>query len=352
MILGLTEYIFTKFNNIGSIYLYNINKNIYKIGKTLNHSQRSQSYTGSTLVYLNTRVMEYSNCEKQLIKLLSDKFKPYHKGKEYFLCDDEKDIKDIVSVFCDRHNQEHEICYEDIPLKSKTRLYTEYIEKVFLPAFYNQTDEDVGNVFMSKQDRNEMKRLLQQEKKEELKKKKDYEKHLKQEWKNKWCKYKEHKIQEFLDKNIKVKDDGIVDFFALQQCIMECYESNLESISLTGNEIYNYITKIWGKPDDNNCWKGYEIEGVETCYHQFTDELIIQNSDAPMLSLTILYSCFRDWFVDNYNTRKGMPTKYQVKNYFTYRWGEPIDKYFWKGYEIRSSDNMEHDNMELQTIPL
>lgn len=71
-------------------------------------------------------------------------------------------------------------------------------------------------------------------------------------------------------------------------------------------------------------------------YRQFTDEIIIENTDAPLLSITFLYTVFRDWYKGSMNSTSGMPNKNEIKEYFTKLWGAPDDGKFWKGYEIHN----------------
>jgi P4 family phage/plasmid primase-like protien len=70
-------------------------------------------------------------------------------------------------------------------------------------------------------------------------------------------------------------------------------------------------------------------------YRQFTDEMIYENDEAPLLSITLLYNCFKDWYKESMNNTSGLPTKHEIREYFTKLWGPPSDKNFWKGYEIR-----------------
>lgn len=94
-------------------------------------------------------------------------------------------------------------------------------------------------------------------------------------------------------------------------------------------------------------------------YRQFTDEVITANEEAPLVSITLLYNCFKDWFRESMaNSSAGMPTKHEIREYFTKLWGEPIDKNFWKGYEIRNiydehqPKGMEGGGFAIDTIPL
>jgi phage/plasmid-associated DNA primase len=88
-------------------------------------------------------------------------------------------------------------------------------------------------------------------------------------------------------------------------------------------------------------------------YKQFIDEFIVQN-ETSSISLLELYSIFKDWFRDSMpNNANQMPTKNELKEYFTKIWGTPFDKIYWKGFEIRnifhssSSSSNNNDNIPL-----
>lgn len=90
-------------------------------------------------------------------------------------------------------------------------------------------------------------------------------------------------------------------------------------------------------------------------YRQFTDEIIRENDEAPLLSITVLYSCFKDWYKESMNNSTGLPTKHEIKEYFTKLWGPPTEKNFWKGYEIHDihgEDNGHSAFGNIDTVPL
>lgn len=90
-------------------------------------------------------------------------------------------------------------------------------------------------------------------------------------------------------------------------------------------------------------------------YKQFMEEFIIDNPEGRV-DLRILYSTFKDWFRESMANSFGMPPKGEVKEYFTKVWGEPVDKIFWLGHEIRNpfEDGTSSDTTSLtsMTVPL
>lgn len=69
-------------------------------------------------------------------------------------------------------------------------------------------------------------------------------------------------------------------------------------------------------------------------YRQFIDECVTEDVDK-MLSLTELYSQFKDWFKDSL-PHHNLPIKNEVEEYFTKIWDEPEKGKKWKGYRIRT----------------
>lgn len=91
-------------------------------------------------------------------------------------------------------------------------------------------------------------------------------------------------------------------------------------------------------------------------YKQFIEEFIIENSDCRV-DLRVLYATFKDWFRESMANSINIPTKGEVKDYFTKVWGDPVDKLFWVGYDIRNAfDNISEVTSDASTghttIPL
>ena len=68
-------------------------------------------------------------------------------------------------------------------------------------------------------------------------------------------------------------------------------------------------------------------------YRQFIEECIIEADET--LSLTELYSYFKDWFKEGWPNMQ-LPIKNQAKEYFQKLWGEPGRGCRWRGYRIRT----------------
>jgi P4 family phage/plasmid primase-like protien len=64
-------------------------------------------------------------------------------------------------------------------------------------------------------------------------------------------------------------------------------------------------------------------------YRQFVDERIMEDP-AGRIGLAELYSSFKDWFKESV-PGQGMPTKSEVKEYYTKLWGEPGRSSIWTG---------------------
>ena len=79
-------------------------------------------------------------------------------------------------------------------------------------------------------------------------------------------------------------------------------------------------------------------------YRQFVEECIVEEKDER-ISLTELYSQFKEWF------REGFPgqqllVKNEVKEYFVRTWDEPARGCIWYGYRIRTmQDDLESGNI-------
>lgn len=75
-------------------------------------------------------------------------------------------------------------------------------------------------------------------------------------------------------------------------------------------------------------------------YKQFLDEEI-KEEENKLLSLTDLYSIFKDWF-KNSIPGQTVPMKNDVEDYFTQLWGHPMAGKKWKGYRQRTlQDDIE-----------
>jgi hypothetical protein len=69
-------------------------------------------------------------------------------------------------------------------------------------------------------------------------------------------------------------------------------------------------------------------------YRQFIEECIAED-DEKVLSLTELYTQFKDWFRDSL-PHHTVPIKNEVEEYFTKVWDEPEKGKKWQGYRIRT----------------
>jgi P4 family phage/plasmid primase-like protien len=74
-------------------------------------------------------------------------------------------------------------------------------------------------------------------------------------------------------------------------------------------------------------------------YRQFIEEIIIGDKDAS-ISILELYPLFKNWFRESMPNQQ-IPTKSEVKEYFTRIWGPTEQGTIWKGYKRRpeSADN-------------
>lgn len=91
--------------------------------------------------------------------------------------------------------------------------------------------------------------------------------------------------------------------------------------SLKEPEKVHLATQSYKKKNDN--------------YKQFMEEFILENPQGRV-DLRILFATFKDWFKESMASMMGMPTKSEVKEYFSKVWGDPVDKIYWVGYEIRN----------------
>ena len=78
-------------------------------------------------------------------------------------------------------------------------------------------------------------------------------------------------------------------------------------------------------------------------YRQFIEENIIEETNKT-LSLTEIYSCFKDWFKEGWPNMT-LPIKNEIKEYFERLWGEPQRGNKWKGFRIRTPQ----DDVDLTT---
>lgn len=69
-------------------------------------------------------------------------------------------------------------------------------------------------------------------------------------------------------------------------------------------------------------------------YRQFIEECIYEDQNK-VISLTELYSHFKEWFRESLPGR-GLPVKDDVEKYFTKLWDEPERGKKWRGYRIRT----------------
>ena len=81
-------------------------------------------------------------------------------------------------------------------------------------------------------------------------------------------------------------------------------------------------------------------------YRQFVDECISTDKKS-VLTLTELYSQFKDWFKDSL-PHNSIPIKNEVKEYFTRLWGDPEKGPKWNGYRIVTmADNIASGDIVL-----
>lgn len=78
-------------------------------------------------------------------------------------------------------------------------------------------------------------------------------------------------------------------------------------------------------------------------YRQFIDESIMEDS-SKYISLTELYSMFKDWFKDSLPNHT-LPNKNEVEEYFVKLWGSTEPGKKWKGYRQRTiQDDVDDGN--------
>jgi P4 family phage/plasmid primase-like protien len=82
-------------------------------------------------------------------------------------------------------------------------------------------------------------------------------------------------------------------------------------------------------------------------YRQFIEECVIEDKSS-VLSLTEIYSQFKEWFREGWNN-SSVPIKNQIKEYFEKLWGEPERGCRWNGFRIRT---LEEDIEEGDAIIL
>ena len=76
-------------------------------------------------------------------------------------------------------------------------------------------------------------------------------------------------------------------------------------------------------------------------YRQFIDECIIESA-LDSISITELYTQYKDWFKDNV-PKQSIPIKNDIEEYFSKLWGTPIRGKKWKGYRLRTiQDDIEN----------
>lgn len=80
-------------------------------------------------------------------------------------------------------------------------------------------------------------------------------------------------------------------------------------------------------------------------YRQFIEESITEDKNSS-ISLSELYSVFKDWFRESFPSQT-LPVKNDIKDYFIRKWGEQ-DKKKWRGYKIYQDTNSieEIEDME------
>ena len=69
-------------------------------------------------------------------------------------------------------------------------------------------------------------------------------------------------------------------------------------------------------------------------YRQFIEECIIED-DSSGLSVTEMYSQFKEWFKEGW-PNMSLPIKNEVKEYFDRLWGDAERGIKWQGYRIRT----------------
>jgi P4 family phage/plasmid primase-like protien len=70
-------------------------------------------------------------------------------------------------------------------------------------------------------------------------------------------------------------------------------------------------------------------------YRQFIEECVAEDK-SYILSLTEIYSQFKEWFREGWSNTSNLPIKNEVKEYFEKLWGEPERGCRWTGYRIRT----------------
>lgn len=78
-------------------------------------------------------------------------------------------------------------------------------------------------------------------------------------------------------------------------------------------------------------------------YQQFVDECIVLDKKSR-INLSELYNRFKDWFKDSFPGQT-LPTKSEVKEYYTKAWGEPI-RAVWKGKRLFTVEDEMKNKMD------
>jgi len=79
-------------------------------------------------------------------------------------------------------------------------------------------------------------------------------------------------------------------------------------------------------------------------YRQFIEENIIEDDEAK-ISLTELYSQFKEWHREGFPGQQSM-VKNEVKEYFSRTWGESASGCIWHGYRVRTlKDDIDSGNI-------
>ena len=125
-----------------------------------------------------------------------------------------------------------------------------------------------------------------------------------------------------MDPNFGRKIPGLLEAFAW--VLLDYYKQDIPYVE---PEKVLSATAIYKKQND--------------IYRQFIEECISEDK-TKILTLTELYTQFKDWFRDSLPNHT-VPVKNDIEEYFSKLWGEPDIGKKWKGYRIRTLQDQIND---------
>jgi P4 family phage/plasmid primase-like protien len=125
-----------------------------------------------------------------------------------------------------------------------------------------------------------------------------------------------------MDKKFSLKIPGLVPAFAW---VLLQHRIKTQDRPIIEPEKVRAATEIYRKQND--------------IYRQFSEEHIAED-DSKVLSLTELYSQFKEWFRESIPNHS-IPPRSDVEEYFARLWGDPEKGKRWPGYRIRTIQEQE-----------